>query len=155
MFLAHTLSRAYVEGEQVVRKMPNSDVCSVKERLFAFELEQVKHADELGVSSSRLKRLREETAKDEELQILSNIIREGWPETLAQAPKSDRRRKQVIELYWNCRDELSTEDGLIYRGHRLVIPVGESSNIVKSLHESHIGVEGTLRRASDVFTGLG
>ena len=150
MFLADTLSRAYVEGEQVVRKMPNSDVCSIKERLFAFELEQVKHADELGVSS-RLKRLREEKAKDEELQILSDIIHEGWPETIAHAPKFDRRRKQVIELYWNCRDELTTEDGLMYRGDRLVIPVGECSNIVKSLHESHIGVEGTLRRARNII----
>ena len=89
MFLADTLSRAYVEGEQVARKMPNCDVCLIKERLFAFELEQVKHADELGVSSTRLKRLPEETAKDEELQILSNIIREGWPETLAHAPNFD------------------------------------------------------------------
>ena len=52
----------------------------------------------------------------------------------------------MIELYWNCRDELTTEDGLIYRGHRLVIPAGERSDIVKSLYESHIGVEGTLRR---------
>ena len=95
MFLADTLSRAYVEGEQVARKMPNCDDCSIKERLFAFELEQVKHADEQGVSSTRLKRLREETAKDEELQILSNIIRDGWPE-------NSRHQKQGMELYWNC-----------------------------------------------------
>ena len=133
MFLADTLSPAYVEGEKVARKMPN------KERLFAFELEQVKHADELDVSSTRLKRLREETAKDEELQILSHVIREGWLETLAHAPKFDRRRNQVIGLYWNCRDELNTEDGLIYRGHHLVIPAGERSDMVKSLHESYWG----------------
>ena len=113
--------------------MPN------KERLFAFELDQVKHADELDVSSTRLKRLREETAKDEELQILSNIIREVWLETLAHAPKFDRRRNQVIGLYWNCRDELITEDGLIYRGHHLVKPAGERSDMVKSLHESYWG----------------
>ena len=40
MFLADTLSRAYVEGEQAVGKIPNCDVCSIKERLFAFELER-------------------------------------------------------------------------------------------------------------------
>ena len=57
----------------------------------------------------------------------------------------------MIELYWNCRDELTTEDGLMYRGDLLLIPVGECSNIVKSLQESHIGVEGTLRHARNII----
>ena len=42
---------------------------------------------------------------------------------------------------------MTTDDGLVYRGHRLVIPEKESPNIVKGLHESHIGIEETLRRA--------
>ena len=111
MFLADTLSWAYLKGEQST--IPNSDVSSIKERLFAFELEQIKHDEELTVSPTRLERLREETAKDEELQILSNVIRKGWPETLAQARENDKGQKQVIELYWNSRDELTTEDGLV------------------------------------------
>ena len=148
MFLADTLSGAYLEGEQLT--VPNSDVRSIKERLFAFELEQIKRDEELTVSPTRLERLRKETAKDEELQILSNVIRKGWPETLAQARENDKHQKQVIELYWNSRDELTIEDGLVYKGHCLVIPAGERSDIVKSLHESHIGVEGTLRRACDI-----
>ena len=148
MFLADTLSGGYLEGEQLT--VPNSDVHSIKEQLFAFELEQIKRDEELTVSPTRLERLREETAKDEELQILSNVIRKGWPETLAQARENDKHQKQVIELYWNSRDELTIEDGLVYKGHRLVIPAGERSDIVKSLHESHIGVEGTLRRARDI-----
>ena len=102
------------------------------------------------MSPTRLERLRKETAKDEELQILSNVICKGWLETLAQACENDKHQKQVIELYWNSWDELTTEDGLVYKGHRLVIPAGERSDIVKSLHESHIGVEGTLRRARDI-----
>ena len=64
-----TLSRAYVEGQQ--SPVPNSDVCSIKERLFAFELEQIKHDEELTVSPTRLERLRKKTAKDEELQMTS------------------------------------------------------------------------------------
>ena len=90
------------------------------------------------------------TSDDEELQILSNITYDGWPETLSQAREFDRGRKQVFELYWNCKDELTADDGLVYRGHRLVIPTKERANIVKSLPESHIGIEGTLRRARDI-----
>ena len=37
-----------------------------------------------------------------------------------------------------------------YTTHRLVIPFKERSGVVKSLHESHIGIEGTLRRARDI-----
>ena len=149
MFLADTLSRAYLENEPE-EPTPQNDIRTIKERVFALELEQIRHGEEVSVSPVRLKGLREMTAEDEELQILTNIIGDGWPETLAQAREFDRRQKQVIELYWNCRDELTTDDGLVYRGHRLVIPAKERSNIVKSLHESHVGIEGTLRRARDI-----
>ena len=77
MFLADTLSQAYLECEQST--VPNSDVRCIKEQLFAFESEQIKHDEELTVSPTCLERLREETAEDEELQILSNVIRKGWP----------------------------------------------------------------------------
>ena len=133
MFLADTLSRAYLENEPE-KPTPQNDIRTIKERVFALELEQIRHGEEVSVSPVRLKGLREMTAEDEELQILTNVIGDGWPETLAQAREFDRRHKQVIELYWNCRDELTTDDGLVYRGHRLVIPAKERSNIVKSLH---------------------
>ena len=79
------------------------------------------------------------TGEDEELQILTNVIGDGWAETLAQAGEFDRRQKQVIELYRNCGDELTADDGLVYRGHRLVIPAKEHSNIVKSLMNRMLG----------------
>ena len=97
-----------------------------------------------------LKRLCEMTAKNEELQILTNVIGDGWPEILVQACEFDRRRKQVIEVYWNCRDELTTDDRLVYKGHCLVIPGKERSYIAKSLHELHVGIKGTLRRARNI-----
>ena len=83
MFLADTLSRAYLEN-QLVSQTQNSDVRSIREQLFAFELDQIKHDEDLSVSPTRLKQLREETAKDEELQILSDVIHEGWPENLEE-----------------------------------------------------------------------
>lgn len=97
-FLADTLSRAYLEN-QPVSQTQDSDVRPIREQLFAFELEQIKHNEDLSVSPTRLKQLREETAKDEELRILSDVIHEGWPKNLAEAHKYDSRLRQVIELY--------------------------------------------------------
>ena len=93
MFLADALSRAYLENESD-RPTPQNDIRSIKERVFALELEQIRHGEEVSVSPVRLKRLREMTAEDEELQILTNVIGDGWPETLAQAREFDRRQKK-------------------------------------------------------------
>ena len=100
MFVADTLSRAYLK-KNILSQFQNSDVRSVGERLCAFEFEQIKHDEDLSVSPTHLRRLREETAVDEELQILSDIIHEGWPESLAKARKYEKRQKHVVELYWN------------------------------------------------------
>ena len=83
--------------------------------------------------------------------ILSDIIHEGWLETLAEAHKYDRHQRQVTELYCNSHEELTIEDGLVYKGHYLVIPFKEHPGTAKSLHESHIGIEGTLHRARDIL----
>ena len=53
------------------------------------------------------------------MQALQNMIVQGWPETFSACEQS------VLE-YWNHRDELSIEEGLIFRGQKIVIP--------KSLH---------------------
>ena len=98
VFLADSLSRTYLENELVSRTQ-DSDVHAIRERLFAFELEQIKHGEDLSVSPTRLENLREEIAKDEESQILSAVIHERWPETLSEAHKYGRHRTLVIELY--------------------------------------------------------
>ena len=63
MFLADKLSCAYLENESERPTLQN-DIRSIKERVFALELEQIRHGED--VSPVRLKRLREMTAEDEE-----------------------------------------------------------------------------------------
>ena len=84
MFLVDTLSCAYLENEPERPTLQN-DTRSIKERVFALELEQISHGEDVSVFPVRLKRLREMTAEDEELQILTKVISGGWPATLAQA----------------------------------------------------------------------
>lgn len=109
------------------------DVRSIRERLFAYELEQTRQTEDLSFFPNRLKRLRDEKTKDAEMQILSDIISNGWPETLAHAREYGRPRRQDIELYINGRDVPTTEDGLAYKGHGLLIPVKQRPDIAKSL----------------------
>ena len=148
LYLADTLSRAYLEHTS-----PDSDHCevhAVRKSSFASELEQLKHHEDVSVLARKLEAIRDATAQDEELQILIETIKVGSPTSRSDVKKRSQRKRRVIELYWNSREELTTEDGLVYKGHRIVIPAAERPSTIKSLHESHIGVESTLRRARDI-----
>ena len=47
------------------------------------------------------------------------------------------------------RDELSVHDGLIFKGERVVVPEAARSGLLKSIHNSHLGVNGCLNRARE------
>ncbi|XP_042072601.1 uncharacterized protein LOC106632647 [Haplochromis burtoni] len=46
-------------------------------------------------------------------------------------------------------DELSTQDGLVFKGERVVIPEALQADITQQIHSTYIGTEGCLRRARD------
>ena len=47
---------------------------------------------------------------------------------------------QEIQKYWTFREELTIEDGLILKGTRIVIPEGMREDILKQIHEGHLGL---------------
>lgn len=75
----------------------------------------------------------EATKRDDQLQMLKKVISDEW---------SDRRADASLEVlqFWDFRDELSTYNGLIYRGERIVIPLEPRSSTLKTIHSSHMGV---------------
>ena len=60
-------------------------------------------------SPGRLQEFREATKNDSTLQLLAQIVYEGWPKTIQDCPQS-------IQLYWYFRDEITYEDGILYKG---------------------------------------
>ena len=54
-----------------------------------------------------------------------------------------------MQHYWNYREELAVEDGLIFKAHRLVIPTSLRAEYLKDLHAGHLGEEKTLLRARE------
>lgn len=43
------------------------------------------------------------------------------------------------------------QDGILFKGNRVIVPAALRSYMVKKVHSSHIGVEGCLRKARDVL----
>ena len=87
-------------------------------------------------TSSLLEEMRTATDEDDELRSLREVIYVGWPQS-----RSDVHR--VLLPYWNFRDELSIDNGIVTKGTRIVIPRKIRSRILAQLHLAHQGVEKT------------
>ena len=96
----------------------------------------------LPIRPERLQKIKQATADDEVMNLLLETIIYGWPETKDEVPS------QLLP-YFNSRSEFSAQDGLIFKGERVVIPSALRDEIKKAIHSSHTGIEGCLRRARE------
>lgn len=69
----------------------------------------------LSVSEPQIQEIREETSKDPVMQSLKVMIPNGWPSQKKSLPTELRN-------YFKVRDELATQDGIIFKGPKCVIP---------------------------------
>ena len=128
MYIADTLSRAYMQGNDMREDVEK-------------EVETIHMADYLPISDSRLRDIQQNTETDDTLQTLKAAILHGWPEKSC-LPTANR-------AYYGIRDELTVQDGIVFRGSRCVIPSPQRSEILEKLHEAHLGIEATMRRARE------
>lgn len=70
----------------------------------------------------RVQKIQLETARDETLQLLKATILKGWPEDRSKIPTQ-------LTPYYSMRDELRVYDGLVFKGERLVVPLGRRAEI--------------------------
>ena len=131
MVLPDTLSRAHPEF---------SDAGSDKHGLF----DCVNALVFMPLTDKRIEELRTATAADDMMQQLTSVIKQGWPESKEQLPK------QLIP-YFDVRDTLTIQDGIVLKGERLVIPPSMRHDIKQRLHASHLGKDSMLRRAREVI----
>lgn len=132
MLLADTLSRAHLPDSTPVEA----------------EVETVNMVQHLPISSDRLHDIRSATEKDNTLQLLIKTMSQRWPKDKSQVPSE-------IRPYFSLQEELSHQDGIVFRGERAVIPDTLRSDITSQLHASYLGVEGCLRRARECVYWLG
>ena len=61
-------------------------------------------------------------------------MHEGWPKTIKGCPHS-------IQSYWYFRGEITCEDGILYKGTRLIMPKSEQASTLKVLHLGHYVID--------------
>lgn len=93
---------------------------------------------------SRLQEIKLATERDPTLTQLKCVIIQGWPDEKTHLPSN-------VTPYFNYRDELSVQDGIILRGDRVIIPGPMRYQMMEKVHAGHSGVNSCLRRARELI----
>ena len=92
------------------------------------------------VSNMRLQELRLTTQSNPTFSSLTKTFHEGWPQSKKDCPE------QLLN-FWSVRQEISEEDGLLYKNQRLIIPHSERLETLKVLHLGHYAIDKMQLRA--------
>ena len=104
MHIADALSLPLPDGSQ---KPSTSHFCR--------DLETVNFVEDLPISESTLAKFQAETAKDASLQLLSQVIRSGWPTAAALVPSG-------AQPFFKHREELTLQNSLVFKGTKIIVP---------------------------------
>jgi len=88
--------------------------------------------------------IKQETARDDTLQLLMEYLRKGFPSTRAELPAN-------VRVFWNARLHLSERDNQVFFGERVVIPEALKQVVLDGLHLAHQGVTAMILRAQSSF----
>ena len=134
LVLADTLSRAPLSGSD--HKESSFDV-------FRVEVEQLDSCENPHLTPTTTLALQSATKNDQVMADLANVIMDGWPANKSPVPEH-------LLPYWSFRDELSINNGIIYKGVQAVIPLSMQREMLKKIHSSHMGAASNLRMCRDI-----
>ncbi|XP_014788106.1 uncharacterized protein K02A2.6 [Octopus bimaculoides] len=97
----------------------------------------------VNITNTKLEQIKEETSKDEELQLLTQMVIQGWPEKRHQV-------QSLIREYWAIHDDISVENGILMAGSRIIIPKSMQKEILDKIHQGHLGMKKCKLRAKSV-----
>ena len=96
------------------------------------------------ISDAKLNEFRLATSQDSVLCSLMNMIKTGWPNDYKYIPKH-------LNDYWQYRDCLTTDNGIIYKGEQIVVPTVLRGLVKEKIHEGHLGIGKCTLRAKTYF----
>ena len=139
---SYNYSLTYKPGSQIpvadaLSRAPVSQAADV-------EFESVNSFDMTSFKPHRIDEIKRETAADSTLTELMDTVVKGWPNQRCQVP-------HTILPYFDYRDELSVQDGVLFRGERVLIPASMRKDMKEKLHAGHAGINSTVRRARSLI----
>ena len=136
MKIADTLSRS-TDNNQLINTESSPEIKDIECQVHMIQ-------SSIPMSNERLKELKDETAKDGTMQRIMEYVKKGWP-------KKRDECEQSTKPLWQSQGELTIQDGLLYRGEQLVIPLALRSMMKRKIHEGHLGITKCQERARTYF----
>ena len=75
-------------------------------------------------------------------QALKMVISKGWPKKRSSLAPN-------LQPYWNYRDELTIEDGILMKGQKITIPTLLKQQYIDKIHAGHTGIGSCLKKARE------
>ena len=96
-----------------------------------------------------IEKLKDSTQRHPILATVYQLTQQGWPHQRRHVPRLARR-------YWDFRDELSTDDGMLVKGPRFIIPGELQEEYLSRLHEGHLSASKVQENAKQhmYWTGI-
>lgn len=135
LYIADTLSRAAAPSAGAGAALPPRDHLDAQAQVCAVTANN-------SLIDTHFIQIQKCTKDDQNIQNLIKVIKRGWP---------DQKDKvgDDIKCYWNIRDELTINFGIVWKGNRILIPKCMRHDILKKLHSSHLGLEKCKLRARE------
>ena len=128
--LADTLTRAYITDH-------STSIDQIEKTFEKIDLSQ-----HIPVTTDKIAEIEVATKEDETLHQLLQTIKTGWPDCKQQVPWN-------IRQYFYARDELVCQDGVIYKGSRLLLLTSMRAKIMSTIHSSPLGTHSCILRARE------
>ena len=105
--------------------------------------------DYIAFTKPWIEKLKDSTQRDPILATVYQLTQQGWPHQTRHVPRLARR-------YWDFRHKLSTDDGMLLKGPRLIIPGELQEEYLSRLHEGHLSASKVQENAKQhmYWTGI-
>ena len=134
MFIADALSRAHLETTYTIQGIPDAETEMQVHLLVA----------NLPISERKLNEFQEATTADPTLQAVAQLTKQGWPDHKSKVPAD-------AKPYWSFKEEIHEADGILFKNHKMIVPGQLRPEMLTRIHESHLGIEKSKRRARDIL----
>ena len=93
-------------------------------------------------SDPQIQQIIDATNKDDTRVLLKHTVNNGWPMSIKQVPEE-------IQPYWNSREQITIENGMLLKNTRIIIPHALQPELVQKIHEGHLGLKKCLYQAHE------
>lgn len=131
MYISDTLSRAFLNN---VNLQADSDI----EYSIHYITKYIPMSDE------RKTQFRKETANDPQLKLVIEFLNLGWPIQKHKIPDN-------VKVYAKLKDKIFMSDKLLFLENKIIVPTKLRPDMLKVVHEGHLGIEKTKNRARQIF----